>query len=154
MTTKSPSRKQIIIPMNKEIANGYIKDVSTHICTINHALKSIKLTIIADFISIDNKGIIISTNNIASPSDLQEIEKYVKNSFHNEENQISTPWLSQSKSYLKIVGIPFLNNQTNIYISPDDIEKILKNNHIFNDIVLVSRPRVIKVSLKSDMAII
>ena len=91
MTTKGPSHKQIIVPMNKELANRYIKDASTHICTINHALKSIKSTIIADFISVNNKGIIISTNNIASPSDLQKIEKCVKNSFNNEENQISTP---------------------------------------------------------------
>ena len=39
-------------------------------------------------------------------------------------------------------------------ILPDNIEKILKNNYIFNDIVLTSRLRVIKVSPKSDMAII
>lgn len=91
MTTRGPSRKQIIIPMNKEMVSRYIKDASTYICIINCALKSIKLTIIADFISINNKGIIISTNNVTSPSDLQVIDKCVKNSFHNKENQISTP---------------------------------------------------------------
>jgi len=44
--------------------------------------------------------------------------------------------------------------QTYMRISLNSIEKILKNNYIFNDIVLASRPRVIKVSPKSDMAII
>jgi len=34
------------------------------------------------------------------------------------------------------------------------MEKILKNNHIFNNIILASKPRIIKVSPKSDMSII
>ena len=108
----------------------------------------------ADIICIEDKGIIISTNNIASSSDLQEIEKYVKSLLSNDSDQISFPKLPQSKSYLKIVGILYINKQSNLCISLEDIEKILKNNHIFNNIVLAFRPRIIKVSLKSDMAII
>jgi len=154
MTTKGPSCKQIIVPINKETANKYIKNASDYISNINRALKVIKSSIIADFIYVDNRGIIISTNNVASPSDLQEVEKIVKNSLQDNDNQIASPHLSQSKSYLKIVGIPYLNKQTNAHISPEDIEKILKSNHIFNDIVLASRPLVIKISSKSDIAII
>ena len=45
------------------------------------------------------------------------------------------------------------NNQTHTFLLKD-IKKILKNNHIFNNIVLAFRPRIIKVSPKSDMAII
>jgi len=36
----------------------------------------------------------------------------------------------------------------------DVVEIIIKNNHIFNNITIILRPRVIKVSLKSDIAII
>ena len=36
----------------------------------------------------------------------------------------------------------------------EDIEKILKSNYIFNNIVSASKPKIIKVSLKLDMAII
>ena len=32
----------------------------------------------ANFIHVDNKGIIITTNNIASLSDLQAIEQYIE----------------------------------------------------------------------------
>jgi len=39
-------------------------------------------------------------------------------------------------------------------MSFDNVEKILENNHIFNDIVLMSKPRIIKVSPKLDMSII
>ena len=77
--------------MNKKAANIYIKDASFHISTINRILKAIKSNILADFICIDDKEIIISTNNVASPSDLQEIEKYVKNSLLNNNDQISFP---------------------------------------------------------------
>jgi len=55
---------------------------------------------------------------------------------------------------LKIIGILYLSEQTNACITFDDIEKILKNNHIFNDIVLVFKPRVTKVSPKSNIAIV
>jgi len=34
------------------------------------------------------------------------------------------------------------------------VEDIIKSNHIFNNITLASRPYIIKISLKSDMAII
>jgi len=36
----------------------------------------------------------------------------------------------------------------------DIIKDIIKNNHIFNDINIASRPRIIKVSPKSDIATI
>ena len=34
------------------------------------------------------------------------------------------------------------------------MEKIIKDNHIFNNVALASRPRVIKVLLKSDISIV
>jgi len=52
------------------------------------------------------------------------------------------------------MGIPYFVDKSNTCISSEDIEYILKNNYIFNDIVLVSKPRIIKVSPKSDMAIV
>jgi len=140
MTTKGPSHKQVIVPMNTDNTRKYMKDASTHIININRALKSIKLNIIADFIRLDGKNIVISTNNVANPSDLQEIGRYVKNSLVVEVDQIKFPRLPQSKLYLKIVSIPYLSNQTNTRLSVNEVEKILKNNHIFNDIVLASKP--------------
>lgn len=106
-----------------------------------------------DYISSDNKSISIVTNNIASNSDLQEIKKYVKQSL-DDNNSIALSRLPQSKSYLKIVGILYYVNKSYSHISTEDIEHILKNTHIFNEIVLASRPRIIKVSSKSDMAIV
>jgi len=125
-----------------------------YIININHALKGIKSNIIADFIHVEDKRIVIMTNNVASPSDLQEIEKYVKNSLMSNMDQISSPRLPQSKLYLKIVDIPYISECSNVQISPNEVEGILKANHIFNNIILTFKPRIIKISSKSDMAII
>ena len=50
MTTKSPLRKQVIIPMNNDITKEFIKDLSSHIININRAFKTIKSSTIVNFI--------------------------------------------------------------------------------------------------------
>ena len=42
----------------------------------------------------------------------------------------------------------------NIPVSANVIETIIKNNHIFNNIVIASKSYIIKVSPKSNIAII
>ena len=108
----------------------------------------------ADFVRLDSKGIIISTNNVTCLSNLQEIKKYVKTTLCVVTDKINTSRLPQSKSYLKIIGIPFVSEYTNSWLISDDVEKILKANHIFNNIVLALKLRVIKVLSKSDMSIV
>ena len=103
----------------------------------------------ADFVQLDQVDITIVTNKVASPLDLQKIEKYVKNI-----NSINVSWLPQSKSYLKIISISYLLENTNTSILTNVVESIIKSNHIFNNIIITLRPYIIKVSLKSDMAII
>jgi len=109
MTTRGLLQKQVIIPITKDMANQFIKNSSIHVININHALKGLKSSIITDFICVEDKGIVITTNNIASPSDLQEIKKYIKNSFATDVDQVTSSRLPQSKLYLKIVSIPFIS---------------------------------------------
>ena len=114
MIMKEPLCKQVIIPMNNELAKKFLKNLSMYIININHALKNILSNMIADFICAKDKGIVITTNNISSPSDLQEIKKYIKNSLTTNVKQVLFLRLPQSKSYLKIVGIPCISKRTNI----------------------------------------
>jgi len=78
----------------------------------------------------------------------------MKSTNHIEAEQVEISCLSQSKLYLKIIGILYLLKNTSIPIIVDVIKTIIKNNHIFNNITIASRPRVIKVSPKLDIAII
>ena len=154
MTTKGSLHKQVIIPMNEKNAINFVKDSGTHVTNINRNLKNIKLDVIANFICAENKGVVIATNKVVSTLDLQTIEKYVKSSQCIEADYVESPRLPQSKFYLKIIGISYFSEQTNIQVTSEDIEKILKNTHIFNNIILALKPRIIKVFPKSDMAII
>ena len=156
MTTKGLSRKQIIIPMSKTNTHNIMVSSANHITNINRILKNIKSKVMVDYICPETTGITIVLNTVASQSDLLVIERYeyIKdiNSIISDEVQISR--LSQSKSYLKITGIPYYVDGTNLPITLDDIGVIIKFNHIFNDFMLTSKPRIIQVSSKSDIAII
>jgi len=87
---------------------------------------------------------------VASPSDLQIIENYVKN-----VKYIDVSRLLQLKFYLKIIGITYYpyDNQS-LYLSSNDIEVIIKQNQIFDNVVLASKLYIIKVLLKLNISII
>ena len=155
MTTKSPSRKQVIIPMSGDNVPFFMKNSSLHVANINRLLQNIKTDILVDYICSDNTGITIITNKVSQQSDMTIIGHYVKNSDDINALQVEDSHLPKSKSYLKIIGIPFYpHTNSQEKLNSTNIESILKQNHIFNNISLVSKPRVIKVSPKSDMAII
>ena len=86
MTIKSPLRKQVIVFMNIKNRTSFMKKSSAHVTNINRSLKSIKSDIMADFIYLNNRDIIITTNKVANTLDLQTIEKYIKNINNIESN--------------------------------------------------------------------
>jgi len=86
MTMKGPLRKQVVVPMNAANIRNLMKDLSSHVFNINRALKNIKLEVIADFIHLENRGVVITTNKVADTLDLQMIERYVKNINNIEVN--------------------------------------------------------------------
>jgi len=108
ITTKGPSRKQAIVPILEKHIDLIIKEASIHTSLINSLLKNAKLTIQSEFICPCLGGVSITTNNVLVPSDLSIIEKYIKsiNSINNDK--VLSPCLPQSKSYLKITGIPYI----------------------------------------------
>ena len=152
--TKGLLRKQIIVPMNNNNRIKFVAELSTHISNINRALKNLKLDIKADFVWVEQAGIIIVTNKIASSLDLQTVENYIKNTNQIEADNVESLYLLQWKSYFKIIEIPYLIEKTNTPLSLNVVESIIKSNHIFNNIAIVSRPRVIKVLPRLDMGII
>ena len=68
--------------------------------------------------------------------------------------QVKSPRLPQSKLFLKIISTSYLKEDTNKLIIANVVKKIIKDNHIFNNVVLALRPRVIKISPKSDISIV
>ena len=93
MTTKGLSRKQVIVLMSNDNKISFMKYSSIYVTNLNRNLKNIKLDIIVNFICQETSGITIITNKVASTSDLQTIENYMKNANHIESVGVEVPCL-------------------------------------------------------------
>ena len=118
-----------MVKLNVELI---INLANLYISNINKYLKNIKSDIIANFICSINNKLIITINKLANTSDLNIIEKYIKNIQNINLNSINYPYLPKSKSYLKIVGLSHITEQD--IINSDIIKGILKKLHLFKDI--------------------
>ena len=136
-------RKQIIIPMAKLNTELIINLASSNITSINKCLKNAKSDIIVD---------IITTNKPANRSDLLIIKKYMKNINNINLDNIDYSHLLKSKLYLKIIRL--LHNMENGVLTLEVIEGILKDSYLFENVVLASKPQVIKVFPKSNIAVV
>ena len=81
-----------------------------------------KFEVSTNFICSDSRGVIITTNKVAVTSDLNAVEKYIKELNNIDSNDIISPWLSQFKLYLKILGLLYLE-KTNLPITSNVIKK-------------------------------
>jgi len=122
MINKDLLRKQIIVSMSINNVERVLVNSNIYVANINRLLKGIKLEISTDFIYFDNKGVIITTNKIASTFDINIVKKYIKKLKYINSNNIMSPRLPQSKLYLKILGISYFIENTNLFIMSDIIE--------------------------------
>jgi len=104
--------------------------LANHVTNINRALKIIKSEVIVDYIHPETIEVTIISNPIASQSDFQVMERYIKNIENVMSDNIQIPRLPQLK------------------------KSIIKASYIFNDLILISKPRIIKASPKSDITVI
>ena len=72
MTTKEPSRKQVIIFMSKDNIKIIRSNINFHINSINKSLKKANLNMIVDFINTEKLLIIITTNQVTSSHNIYE----------------------------------------------------------------------------------
>ena len=96
--------------MSTDNNTTFTKNSALHMANINRLLKNAKLDIAADFIRSNPNGPVIVTNKITNQSDLQIISQYIRRSEDINKLQVKEPRLPQSKSYLKIIKIPFFPN--------------------------------------------
>ena len=140
MTTKGPSRKQVIIPMNLNNFNIIGRNASFHINNINRHLKDTNSNNLADFIYVDKVSTIITIRFTASEQDIRTIEKAIKNSKKINKDIVKSPCLPQSKSYLKILELPYFAKNMNELITSQIVKEVLKKSHIFKDIEFYLKP--------------
>ena len=94
------------------------------------------------------------TNKVTSQFNLNTIESYIKNINIINIEVIMTFYLPQSKSYLKIIGISYIMEDSKIPINSNIVKSIFKSIYIFNNIYLASKLYIIKVLLKSNIVVV
>jgi len=138
--------------MTKTNAELIVNSAHIHTSNVNKCLKNSKSDTFADFIQLNINGIIITTNKPTSNLNLSTIEKYLKFIQNVNLDSIESPRLPKSKLYIKIIELPYSSKLG--VMSPDIIEGVLKNSHLFKDTTLALKPHVIKASPKLDKAIV
>ena len=95
-----------------------------------------------------------STNSVASAAELEVIKQWLKKTAGLGESTEVEPRLPQSKSFLKILGMPYWDSKSSLPITPAQVEAALSNSPLFEGITLASMPRIMKASPSSDMSVI
>ena len=65
-----------------------------HIANLNCTLKRLKLDIIVDFIWVDYRNLIITTNKVTFSSDISVVGNYIKNINNIDSNDVQNAYLS------------------------------------------------------------
>ena len=125
MMAKDSLRRQVLVFMSSMNSNKFMTLSGIHIANINRALKGTKSDTIADFIWADQRGLIITTDKAVFMLDLNTIKKYIKNVNVVDSEDVMATKLPQSKSYLKILCIPYIIEDTNALVFSEIVEYIL-----------------------------
>ena len=96
----------------------------------------------------------MSTNFVASAAELEMIKQWLKKGTGLNASTVVEPCLPQSKSFLKILGVPYWGNNASIPITQAQVEAVIANTPVFEGVVLASCPRIMKASPSSDMSVI
>ena len=80
--------------MGSNNSKKFIASLEEHIANLNRSLKEIKSDIFVNFICINHRGLIITSNKVASLSDISIINNYIKNCNNIDKNNIQDTCLS------------------------------------------------------------
>jgi len=98
-----------------------MKSSSLHVANINQSLINAKSEVLVDFIWSDTSSVIMIMNKVMVQLDLYIIKNYIKKVEDIDTINVDIPHLPQSKSYLKIISIPyFLYDNSNECLTTND----------------------------------
>jgi len=96
----------------------------------------------------------MSTNSIALAVKLEVIKQWLKKTASLSENTEMEPCLPQSKSFLRVLGVPYWNSNTFLPITSAQVVAALSSSSLFEDVTLISLSHIMKASPSSDMSVI
>ena len=107
MTTQGPTRCQVLIPLTPAAAEVVVANAASAVESYNKGLVSACSKLRVESVRKAWDGISMFTNSVASVAELEVIKQWLKKTTDLGEVAEIEPCLSQSKSFLKVLGDPY-----------------------------------------------
>jgi len=154
MTTHRPTRHQVLIPLDTPIAEVIVANAATAVEFSNRGLVEAHSKLRVESVCKPWDGIFMSTNFVVLAAELEIIKQWLKKVAGLAASTMVEPHLPQSKSFLKILSIPYWGNNSLLSITQAQVESVIANTPIFEGVVLASHSRIMKAFPSSDMSVI
>jgi len=99
-------------------------------------------------------GVFMSTNSVASVAELEVIKQWLKKTAGLGEVTEVEPRLPQSKSFLKVLGVPYWDSKTSLPVTSAQVAEALSSSPLFEGIILASMSCIMKALPSSNISVI
>ena len=107
ITTQGPTRHQVLIPLSPATAEVVVANAALAVESCNKGLVSARSKLRVESVCKTWDGVSMSTNFVASVAELEVIKQWLKKTAGLSEVTEVEPRLPQSKSFLKVLDIPY-----------------------------------------------
>jgi len=152
--TQGPTRHWVLVPLDSAAAELIVTNAASAVQSYNKGLVEARSKLRVESVHKAWDGVSMSTNSVASAAELRVIKQWLKKTAGLGESIEVEPRLPQSKSFLKILGVPYWDSKFSLPITPVQVEAALSNSLLFEGVVLASMPCIMKASPSSDMSVI
>jgi len=107
MTMHGPTRRQVLIPLDTPTTEVVVANAATAVESYNRGLVEAHSKLRVESVRKAWDGISMSTNFVASAAELEVIKQWLKKVAGLAASTVVEPCLPQSKSFLKILDVPY-----------------------------------------------
>ena len=107
-----------------------------------------------EYVCKTQDSVSMSTNSVALAAELEVIKQQLKKTTGLSKTTEIESYLSQSKSFLKILDVFYWNSNTSLPITLTQVGAALFSFPLFESIILVFLSCIMKISLSSDILVI
>ena len=154
MMTQEPTRRQVLIPLTPATAEMVVANAALVVESCNKSLVSVCSKLKVESVHKAWDSVSMSTNSVASVTELEVIKQWLKKTAGLGKVTEVEPCLPQSKSFLKVLGVPYWDSKTFLSVTPAQVAEALSSSSLFENITLASMPCIMKASPSSDMSVI
>ena len=150
----SHNRYQVLIPLTLAAAETVVANAALAVESCNKGLVSARSKLRVESVHKVWDSVSMSINFVASVAELEVIKQWLKKTASLGEITEVEPCLPQSKSFLKVLGVPYWDSKTSLPVTSTQVAEALSSSSLFEGITLAYIPHIMKASPSFDMSVI